>query len=340
MGHSTEQQLQLASSLAVERSFVLANAYLTEKDAAFAGGSCVEGLGSGDADVDVYVVRDSRLTVAQIDVGRYGRVVGRGGVQLTAQDRGSEICRLHAVVPGTSIKLDIHYRTWDELNGLTVALCLLHDAARRDLLAPPQPLPLRDLLFLHRLYVSYDIQGSERLARLRDQIGLQRFLYLLYRRKTCSHMLMDQLLHAWCERAWHRCVELAHEAAVTHFQAYTHLLGNTHYHPVWMLSYARRCGVPERRLARLVRIMVDREPCTARESRRFVQDCLDLIDDVLAAGAPMLRELSGYSSREAAVSAVQSQLMQAPRECLPWETIYQKKAYGVEAKPMRSWLDA
>jgi hypothetical protein len=337
-GTTEQQQLELASSIATERTFVLGHAHLTDRDAAFVGGSCLEGLGSPEADVDAYVLRDTRLTVAQVEVGRYGRVVGRGGVRLTQRDCDAEICCIHAVVPGTSIRVDIHYRTWDELNGLAVALCLLHEAARRDLLAPPAPLPLRDLVFLHRLYVSHDIQGAGRLARLRQEIGRPRLQYLLYRRKACGHVLLAELLQAWHEGAWERCVELAHESAVMHFQAYTHLLGNTHYHPVWILPYARRCGVSECMVGQLVRIMVDSDPSSDSESQRFVLRCMDFVDQVLAAGAPVLRKLSGFPTRETAGAALERQLAAQPYACAEWEALYRRKTYGLSAMPMRGLL--
>ncbi len=49
-------------------------------------------------DADIYAIRESHPTMAQIDASRYERVVGRGGVRLTARDREAKICRIH---PGT-----------------------------------------------------------------------------------------------------------------------------------------------------------------------------------------------------------------------------------------------
>jgi hypothetical protein len=338
MGQIAEQQLLLAGSLALERSFVLGNTYLTDKDAAFAGGGFVEGFGSGDADVDIYAIRESRLTVAQVDVGRYGRVVGRGGRRLFARDRNAEVCRIHTMVPGTSIKVDVYYRTWDELSGLTIAICLLHEAAWRDPLAPAEPLPLRDLLFLHRLYASHDIKGMDRLVRLRQEIGRQRFLYLLYRRKMCSQAFLASLLQAWSQGDWRQCAGLAHELAVSHFQAYTHLLGNTHYHPVWMLPYARYRGVPECLVGRLVRVMVDREPSSEDEGRRFVFNCLDFVDEVLEANSVALRHFTRHAPRDAACDLLETQLARQSHAQPEWEVSYRRKTYGLNAMPMRVWL--
>ncbi|OZI66511.1 hypothetical protein [Bordetella genomosp. 11] len=339
MGKFTEEQLQLASSLALERSFVLGNTYLTDKDAAFAGGGFVEGLGSEDADVDIYAIRESHLTMTQVDAGRYARIVGRGGARLTARDREAEICRIYTLVPGTSIKLGVHYRTWDELNGLTIAIHLLHEAGHRNPLAPVEPLPLRDLLFLHRLYTSHDIQGADRLARVRQEIGRHRFLHLLYRRKACSPSLLGNLLHAWGQGAWGQCAALAHEMAIAHFQAYTHLLGNTHYHPVWILPYARYRGVPESMVSKLVRIMVDKESSSDEESRRFVGGCLDFVDEVLAAMVTPLSRISGHSCREAACAALEIQLARQPHVCPEWEAVYYRKVYGMNGIMMREWLE-
>jgi hypothetical protein len=339
MGKITEHQLLLAGSLALERSFVLGSTYLTDQDAAFAGGGFVEGFGSGDADVDIHAIRDTPLTVADIDAGRCERIVGRGGRRLSARDRDAEICRLHTVIPGTSIKVDVHYRTWDESSGLTIAVRLLHEAARRDALAPCESLPLRDLLFLHRLYASHDIQGADRLARVRHEIGRERLLFLLYRRKVCGPSSLSNLLHAWGQGAWRQCAAQAREIAMAHFQGYTHLLGNTHYHPVWMLPYARQRGVSENLVAKLVRIMVDREPASDEDGRRFVLDCVDFVDDVMASAAGLLRRFSGHACREAACAALESQLEERPHAHPEWEFVYRRKAYGLQAMPMREWLE-
>ncbi|HTK02032.1 MAG TPA: hypothetical protein VL522_20560 [Bordetella sp.] len=339
MGKFTEQQLQLAGSLALERSFVLGNTYLTDKDAAFAGGGFVEGVGSDDADVDIYAIRESHLTLAQIDASRYERVLGRGGVRLGIDDRDVEICRIHTRIPGTSIKVDVHYRTWDELNGLTVSIHFLHDSGRRSPLAPAEPLPLRDLLFLHRLYTSHDIQGADRLARVRQEIGRDRLLYLLYRRKACSRSLLGNLLHAWGQGAWRQCATLAYEIAVAHFQAYTHLLGNTHYHPVWILPYARHRGVSESLVGKLIRIMVDKESTSDEECRRFVGGCLNFVDEVLAAAVTPLSRIGGHACREAACAALEIELARQPHACPEWEAIYHRKSYGMSDMMMREWLE-
>jgi hypothetical protein len=200
-------------------------------------------------------------------------------------------------------------------------------------------LPLRDLLFLHRLYTAHDIQGGDRLARVRQEIGRHRFLHLLYRRKTCSHSLLGNLLQAWGQGAWRQCAALAHEMAVAHFQAYTHLLGNTHYHPVWMLPYARCRGVPESLVAKLVRIMVDRDATRDEECRRFVATCLDFVDEVLDAAVLPLSRISGHVCREAACATLEIQLARQPHACPEWEAVYYRKVYGMNPIMMREWLE-
>lgn len=339
MGRITEGQLLLASSLSLERKFVLGNTYLSSQDAAFSGGGFVEGMGSGDADVDIYAIRAFRLTMGQIDSSRFGRVSGRKGELLATADKEAEVRAIQTTIPGTSIRVRVHYRTWDELSGLAFVIFLLYEAARRDLLTRIEPLPMRDLEFLHRLYASQDICGADRLTRLRREIGLRRVLYLLYRRSQSRALaLLKGLARAWDTRDWRPCAALAHDAAVASFQAYTHLLGNTHHHPVGMLPHARASAVPEDLISRLIRIMVDREPCSEADGRTYVASCLDLIDDLLAAGAAPMRRISGYASRREARIALESQVAAHPCPRPMWEMAYRRKAFGLTAGSLRGCL--
>ncbi len=217
------------------------------------------------------------------------------------------------------------------MNGLTIAIHLLHEAGHRNPGAG-RAVPLRDLLFLHRLYTSHDIQGTDCLARIRQEIGLYRFLYLLYRRKACSQSLLGNLLHAWSQGAWRQCAAMAHEIAVAHLRFLTS--------PCSAIRTITRYGsCPTRGIAacrnrwsqKLVRIMVDCESSRDEESRRFVIGCLDFVDDVIAAAVNPLSWVSGHArAAKRPGAALKSSRHGSLMPASEWEAVYHRKVYGMD----------
>lgn len=337
MQWNTEQGL-LVGSVILEQDFIRENARLKETDAAFIRGSWLEKLGHAESNIAVHAVCVRRLTVSEIDLDRYSLVIGDDGVVLAQDDPAEEVLRLHAIIPNTLAKIEIDYHTWDTMRRLALTVQSLYDAARDNVFMVPKSLSLRDKAIIHWVHCSYGICGVAYLRYLRQDIGRQCFLYLLYRYIAAADFSLVDLLAAWNQQAWSRSVVLARNYVMMQFQAYTHLLGNTHYHRQWVLPYAQRCGVKKCLMERFTQIALCQELPDTATKKAFVLSSLDFVDTLLAAGAAALRWLSGYPDREVAQHILGGQLKIYGSAHSEREVMYWLKAYGLDSQPLRKWF--
>ncbi|CAQ84650.1 MULTISPECIES: hypothetical protein [Photorhabdus] len=219
----------LNGGLVLTLKFIFDNAYLKDSDAAFLGGSLIEGIGNRYSDIDVHVVTEKLLLEKDIEPKRHYRVLSSNRSILTGKNPEDEVFLIHTVIPGSHVKVDIGYRTIQEIERLASVVQETFDYAVRSLVLLTKYMDNRNMAFIHRLFNSIELCGVDRLDGLRQQIGKHRFEYLMYRWKASDFSVLLDLLGAWESKDWIRCADMARENMVTQFQAYTHLCGNTHY---------------------------------------------------------------------------------------------------------------
>jgi hypothetical protein len=317
------------------RRFILDNAYLRYGDAAFVGGSLIEGIGNQYSDVDVHVITTDLLHEREIDSKQHYRVLSPDRSILNGLSPDRDVFLIHTLIPGTHVKVDIEYRTWREVEKMAAAVRETFDYAVRSLVLLTKYMGARDMAFIHRLFSSTSLAGDGSLDGLRESIGRSRFEYLMYRWKASDFSVLLDVLGAWDEGDMFRCLDLARENMVTQFQAYTHLCGNTNYHRKWIITYARRTGVEQTLLERYLELLSSGGGSDGDSQRAYVLDTLDFVDEIFEASQPRLASRSGYPSGMEACSAIDQALRSEAGDYSEMEVAYRKKAYGIRGKATR-----
>lgn len=330
----------LGGRINLPRQFIVDNAYLRDDDAAFVGGSLIEGIGNSYSDVDVHVVTESLLLEQDIDPTLHYRVLSPDRTILTGRTPQAEVFLIHTVVPGSDVKVDIEYRTLNDVERLAKTVRETFDYATRSLVLLTKYLPARDMAFIHRLFHSQTLAGESVLARLRDEIGEARFRYLMYRWKASDYSVLLDILGAWEDGDWIRCVDMARENMVTQFQAFTHLMGNTNYHRKWILSYARRLSCDLPLLDRYISLLTAGSGSTADEQRAFILATIDFVDELFNASSVLLQGNASYPCGTSACAAIDRYVHSEAADYSEREVAYRKKAYGVRGVPTREWFQS
>jgi hypothetical protein len=328
----------LKGQVILPRRFVLDNAYLRKDDAAFVGGSLVEGTGNRYSDVDVHVITADLRRDCEIDPGRHYRVLSPDRSILNGLTSDQEVFLIHTVIPGTHIKVDIEYRTWREVEGMASAVRDTFDYAVRSLVLLTKYMSVRDMAFIHRLYHSAPLAGVRPLGELRDSIGRHRFEYLMYRWKASDFSVLLDILGAWEDGDLVRCLDLARENMVTQFQAYSHLCGSTNYHRKWIITYASRSGVAKALLERYLALLTRGCADAVESQRAYVLDTLDFVDDIFDASQERLALRPEYPSGHEACAAIDESMRNEAGDYSEMEIAYRKKAYGVRGTATRNWF--
>lgn len=341
IGESEREALALlGGEVHLPLSFVLDQAYLRQGDAAFMGGSLIEGTGNRYSDIDVHVVTPALRIEREIDLRSHYRVLSRDRSILRGTTPESDVFLIHTVIPGTAVKVDIEYRTADEIERLIAEVRNIFDYARKALVLLTKTMPVRDMAFIHRLYNSTDIFGAGRLATLRSEIGIHRFAYLMYRWKASDFSVLLDLLGAWEQGELVRSVDMARENLVSQFQAYTHLCGNTNYHRKWILPSADKLALDQDLRRRFTDLLLAGPLACDEDRRAFILATLDFVDELFALEGRILASNHRYPSGREACALLDAHFREEAGDYSDMEIAYRKKAYGVPGLPTRAWFEA
>lgn len=328
----------LNGQVVLPRKFILDNGYLREEDAAFVGGSLIEGTGNLYSDVDVHIITRELLLERDIDLKRHYRVLSPDRTMLRGDTPSLEVFLIHTVVPGTHIKVDIEYRTWREIELLVDQVRDTFEYAARSLMLLTKYISARDMAFIHRLFNSQALVGNISLDQLRGKIGLTRFEYLMYRWKASDFSVLLDMLGAWVDKDWIRCADMARENMVTQFQAYSHLCGNTNYHRKWIISYAWRTRIEPELIDCYLRLLSAGFGNDPEAHRTYILATLDFVDNLFDASQHRLAIRRECPSGEAARAMIDEHVREESGEYSEMEVTYRKKAYGARGLATREWF--
>lgn len=328
----------LNGAVKLSSDFVLDNAYLREGDAAFVGGSLIEGIGNSMSDVDVHVVTDELRQERDIALSRHYRVLSTDRSILTGTTPAADVFLIHTVVPSTHIKVDIEYRSKAEIDGLVSQVRSTFDYATQSLVLLTKYLSTRDMAFIHRLFNSHGLAGGAYLDSLRERIGLPAFKYLMYRWKASDFSVLLDIIGAWKEAEWDRCADLARENMVTQFHAYTHLCGNTNYHRKWIVRYGAKAGVNMRLYKRYLQLLLGSCGLNHQERRAYILETIDFVDELFEASRLLLQAEQLFPSGAAAKECITTFFQKETEEYSGMEMQYRLRVYERVNNSTRTWF--
>jgi aminoglycoside phosphotransferase len=326
----------------VSRSFVLEQAYPLPGDVILAAGSLVEGYGNPFSDIDVYVLTDRLRRADEVNLARHHRVVDRRREIIRAGDRESEVLLVHTVVPNSGRKVDIEFRTRDQVAELCGKVEDLYRYATSSLALFAKELPIRDKLFLHRLYAGVPLVNEPGLASIRAAFDVRKYWYVMYRwlASDFSHLL--DLMGAWANQEWLRCADLAHRELTREMMAFLHLRGHTFPNPKWLLSFLERLPPDDAPLvARYVELF--RMPGTGSDpgAQAYALAVADFLDLLYQKTVPLLEASELFPSGPAALDQLDREASgsEEPTGYAAMEFAYRRKVYGVPGPPVRAFIE-
>ena len=323
-------------SISYDLSSILPSAYLYDSDIVFAGGSIVERIGNRFSDVDVHVITDRYRNSEEVRLSGHYRVLTPSRSILKEGDVGQSVFLIHTLIPGTHVKVDIEYRTHEQLDNLIARVLEIFDYASQSPLLLTKKIDNRDKAFLNRMFNSIALQRQHSLESLCNQIGKLRFQYLLYRWAASDFSILIDLIGAYQHGELHRACDLARERLIREFQSYMHLLGCTNFNRKWLLSYARNMTIDSDLLSRFEKLFLLDSYDLKKNPREYIRDTVEFIDHIMHISEPLLTEPLIYPSKKVVLSNIDRDIMNIEEEYARFEGEYRKKAYGVAGNP--TWM--
>lgn len=345
MNVSTQSPVKAAAvalpALGIDLPFeeILASCYPRADDIIFVSGTLVEGIGNRYSDIDVYVITDRYRSSAEVDLSRHHRVLSPARDIIRGGADPQDVMLIHTVVPGTAAKIDVEYKTFDEVQDLFARVHDIFTYASQNLILLTKRLTDREEAFIHRLFNCVPVQNPAALGELLKGIRLSEYSYLGYRWVASDFAVLLDIAGAWSAGELDRAVELARENAFTQLAGYLRLRGLTNFRRKWLLTYLERMDVAGIR-ARFIELMYMRGADDTLAKADYVRRALDFVDDLFSLAHPVLAAMSGVPSGARALDLLRRDRKAdgLANEYADWELAYRSKAYGLAGAPTRTLL--
>lgn len=291
---SDQQYRFLNGRVVVSRQFILENCYAKASDVCVLTSSIVEGMGNRYSDLDVYVICQERPRVKEIEIEKHHRVLLDDRRIVAADSRSSigdeeEVFLIHTALPGSEVKVDVEFRTWEEVDGIRSEFEEIFRYAVQNLELLTRVLTDREASFLHRLGRGVPIYNAQAFERLRSQIDPSKLAYLCYRWIASDFSVLLDLAGAYHNGEFDRCVDLCRGNVLREMQAFLHLHGVTNPDPKWMLFYLHRVleedGDLKKRFFDFYYLL---ETGSETLDRRYCRRSLEFVDELHMRSRPLL----------------------------------------------------
>lgn len=312
---------------------ILDEAYLKPGDAAFVGGSLVEGIGNRYSDIDVHVLTDRLNLSDDISVGQHYRVLSPGRSILKEGDTGEEVFLIHTLVPGTEIKVDIEYRTYADFDQLIDRLHAIFDYAVASPMLLTKSIDHREKAFLNRMFNAISLANNDRLDTLRAKVGKDRLLYLLYRWNASDFSKLIDLVGAYEQGEMDRACDLARERLISEYLAFTHLCGNTNFNRKWLMTYGARHRGSAALFDQMRKLFLLDGYDLVAQPGDYVRATVDFVDELMFASEPYLTGSPLFPKKDSVLSRIEAEMAEEDDDYAKAEAEHRMKAYGVRGRP-------
>lgn len=304
----------------------------------FLGGSLIEGLGNASSDLDIYAVGEDRPRLSAFQQGSIHRLLTFDRrILRPGDDPASQVYIAHYALGDTRMKVDVEFQTHEALQSLAGKVEELHAYAAANLVLLTRRLTPREEDIVTRLLNGRPLTGDDVFYGLQNRFDRRKVQYLAYRwlASDFSHVL--DIIGTWAAGEAQRCLDLARENMVRQMQAYLHLKGMLNLRRKWLLKFADRLLVDEPDLmARFVSLFFF---AGHTDARRFLDETLDLVDEIFARSERLLIENGCAPTGGAAQDLLARDRDLSDSRYANLEFEYRAKVYGRAGRPTRTFLE-
>ncbi|MDP3745639.1 MAG: hypothetical protein Q8Q88_01190 [Phenylobacterium sp.] len=340
-GEQRAQLVLLDGQVHVPHAYILSQCYAKPDDIVLAAGTLVEGIGNQYSDIDAYVVTDRLRRPSEILPGEHHRVIGKSRSIIHSALDDELIYIIHTVVPGTGIKVDVEYITFEDVNSLLDRVSEIFQYAISHPILLTKYLSEREENLMHRFFNQVSLQNGDRLNNLLARVPKAHYAYLAYRWNASDFSVLLDLMGAWSAGELDRAVDLARENLLTQMAAYIALQGVTNLRRKWLLTYLERLPPEDSDLrADFMSHFYLEGASTEAGKRAFVESSLDLVDRIYGRSSPRLAEIPGAPSGAAGLERLERNhaLVGDQTHYAELELEYRAKVYGRPGRPSREFL--
>lgn len=333
----------LDGELSVDMRLIKDQCYLNPEDIVIVGGTLVEGIGNRYSDIDVYVITRELREGASIDLSRHHRVisVNREIIRNSADNR--RVLLIHTVIPGSLVKIDVEFKSVDELASLFSRVRQIYEYACENLILLTMQLGERERLFIDRIFKCIAIQNEEAFSDLISEISRWQACYLEYRWVASDFRYILDLLGAWNRGEIDRAVDIARENTFLQTAGLLHLTGLIKIGRKWLPHYLEESAFVNDDLKKRFRNLFYLRGTETLEGKQcYVEESLDFVDTIFSASQCLLEANSTFPSGTEALNCLsrdradlRGNTGQAYAEM---EYAYRAKAYGVQGAPTKTLL--
>ncbi len=204
------------------------------KEIAVAAGTLIEGIGTPDSDLDVYVFYRETAPAAFKNNHNYSELVD------------GHLYHFYDYVGRNGYAIDVKYFNVHFIRDLIEGIhaefdsCLYETKLKREIFGKRLDGRNDHADMAHKLLAAVPIQGEEEWEELLRDFPRERFCYLLYRTGMGGYPEFKDLAGFVKQERWHEAATVARELLYSQMRGYTHLLGNTNYKDKWLIAYLSR----------------------------------------------------------------------------------------------------
>lgn len=333
----------LDGDLTVDVQLIKDQCYLTPDDIVIVGGTLIEGIGNRYSDIDVYVITRELREGASIDLSRHHRVISTNREIIRSGMDQHPVLLIHTVIPGSHVKIDVEFKTFDDVSSLFYRVRKIYEYACENLILLTMQLSERERLFVDRIFKCAPIQNAQAFSELLFGISRSEACYLEYRWVASDFRYPLDLAGAWDRGEMNRAVDIARENIFLQIAGLLHLTGLIKIGRKWLPHYLHESTfVADSMKERFLDLFYLRGTETFPGKQQYVERSLDFVDDIFTASQFLLEANPAFPSGAEALRRLSNNRVEAFGNAdltyADLEYAYRAKAYGIRGQPTKALL--
>lgn len=316
--------VQLPNNKSVDISCYLKKLRFNEKDIVICSGTLVEGIGNEFSDIDIYIITNKYKTPKDIDITNFFRAISVNK-EILSPDSKDDILLIHLPINETGVKIDIEYKTFDDVKIISSKLNEYYNYALNNHILLTKEMPERYMSFIHRIHNCVCLYNKIGLENIRSLLNKEKLCYFLYRSNASDYADLLDIIGAWRKEELMRCFDLARENLIKQMLAYVCLIGNTDYKRKWILTRINQLPIQENIKNEFLSLYLVED----KNIKNYVIKSLDFIDKIYRLTAEFFEKTNNsiYPNRSYVLNWLDSMGKSLSKPYEIHEVQYRKRAY-------------